>query len=130
MRGTAEFASRPDGDGDRLQQAWRLAIAEMPLEMRERLAVLFTPGALRRARNQRRLDLYGACAIGKQGSASEIARQILGELRIYEATAWQNDKFRSSPMNPAHLQWFAVMKAFPDLMSERSLRRLLKKLAT
>lgn len=128
MRAPAEFAPRPDGDGDGLQQ-WRLAISELPIEMRERLAVWFTPEALRRARNQRRVDLYGACAIGKTGSASEIARQILGELRTYAATSWQNDKFRASPMNPAHRHWFAVMKAFPDLIAERSLRRLIAKLA-
>ena len=111
--------------------ALREEIKRLAAEERLALVDLFTPAELRRLRDVERLEVIAALIEGRKGDASEIARQVRADLRLYLTSSWHRDKHHEGPADPRHQAMFDFLRANDgDLPSFRTLRRHASSLAT
>lgn len=103
-------------------RAW---VAALPIEMRERLAPMFQPSALRRARLAERDEMLFRMALGRQGDATAIAEAIFRELSRYAGSVWRrSDCDRETPSNPDHAVMHRILRLNDgEVPAIRTLRR-------
>jgi len=105
----------------------RADIRRLPLSDREQLAPLFSPAYLRAARLAERDAAILEMAAGRQGNASQLARQVHDRLARYRLGSWRFEHGQSAPFDPRNRLPHRVLALTGGRVPEvNSIRKLFK----
>ena len=107
-------------------------IKRLSADERLALADLVAPCEIRRLRDVEQFEAVAALFHGRDvRNATKAAGQVLNELKLYLAGAWQRDRHHDVPENPEHSALFNYLTASGGkLPSFRTMRRHASTLAT